>query len=111
MVLKNHAKDVTPGIPYSGQFIEHAGAEVLYVWCMETCSLVVQCYQFYSMFIDGKKLNFPAAKRYNDPNAGGTALGDLSNSNVSKFIGGFQQHLGAPWNAPEVWMLNYTGLI
>jgi hypothetical protein len=27
----------------------------------------------------------------------GTALGDLSNSNVSKFIiGGFQQHLGAP---------------
>jgi hypothetical protein len=40
------------------------------------------------MFIDGKKLNLPAAlaKRYtNDPN-GGTALGDLSNSNVSKFI-------------------------
>jgi hypothetical protein len=61
MVLKNHVKDVTPGIPYSGQFIEHAGAEVLYVWCMETCSLVVQCYQFYSMFIDGKKLNLPAA--------------------------------------------------
>jgi hypothetical protein len=44
------------------------------------------------------KLNLPAAaSRYtNDPNAGGTALGDLSNSNVSKFIiGGFQQHLGA----------------
>jgi hypothetical protein len=58
----------------------------------ETCSLVVLP-TTYSMFIDGKKLNLPAAlaKRYtNDPNAGGTALGDLSNSNVSKFIiGGF----------------------
>jgi hypothetical protein len=47
---------------------------------------------------DGIKLNLPLAlaKRYtNDPMAGGTALGDLSNSNVSKFIiGGFQQHLG-----------------
>jgi hypothetical protein len=85
---------------YSGQFIEHAGAEVLpnmfgawkhVVWSMLPILL--------SMFIDGKKLNLPAlAKRYtNDPNAGGTALGDLSNSNVSKFIiGGFQQHLGAP---------------
>jgi hypothetical protein len=44
------------------------------------------------MFIDGKTLPAALAKRYtNDPNAG-TALGDLSNSNVSKFIiGGFQQ--------------------
>jgi hypothetical protein len=40
------------------------------------------------MFIDGKT-NLPAAlaKRYtNDPNAGGTALGDLSNSNVSNSL-------------------------
>jgi hypothetical protein len=26
-------------------------------------------------------------------------------------IGGFQQHLGAPWGAPDGWMLNYTGLM
>jgi hypothetical protein len=47
------------------------------------------------MFIDGKKLNLPAAlaKRYtNDPN-GGTALGDLSN----------QMFL----NSLIIWMLNY----
>jgi hypothetical protein len=36
----------------------------------------------------------------------------LANSNVSKFIiGGYQQHLGAPWGAPDGWMLNYTGLM
>jgi hypothetical protein len=23
-------------------------------------------------------------------------------------IGGFQQRLGAPWGAPDGWMLNYT---
>jgi hypothetical protein len=66
------------------------------------------------MFIDGKKLNLPAALAsvILTIQMQGTALGDLSNSNVSKFIiGGFQQHLGAPWNAPEVWMLNYTGLM
>jgi hypothetical protein len=51
------------------------------------------------MFIDGKKLNLPAAlaKRYtNDPNAGGTALGDLSIQMFLNSYGGFQQHLGAP---------------
>jgi hypothetical protein len=67
------------------------------------------------MFVDGKKLDLPAslAKRYaSDPMTGGLGYGDLANSNVSKFIiGGFQQHIGAPWNAPEVWMLNYTGLM
>jgi hypothetical protein len=24
---------------------------------------------------------------------------------------GFQQRLGAPWGAPDGWMLNYTGLM
>jgi hypothetical protein len=65
------------------------------------------------MFIDGKKLDLPAslAKRYaSDPLTGG--VGYELNSNVSKFIiGGFQQRLGAPWGAPDGWMLNYTGLM
>jgi hypothetical protein len=31
---------------------------------------------------------------------------EVANSNVSKFIiGGFQQHLGAPWGAADGWML------
>ncbi len=38
------------------------------------------------------------------------AFGFLSFANVNKFIiGGYQQHLGAPWNAPETWMKTYTG--
>jgi hypothetical protein len=47
-----------------------------------------------------------------DPLTGGVGYGELANSNVSKFIiGGFQQRLGAPWVAPDGWMLNYTGLM
>ena len=39
-------------------------------------------------------------------------LGNLSNSDVSKFvIGGYQQHLGSPWGNPDGWMLKYTGLL
>lgn len=39
-----------------------------------------------------------------------TGIGFLNFDAVDKFvIGGFQQHLGSPWNAPEVWMKNYTG--
>jgi hypothetical protein len=119
MLMKNHIqKDVTPSIPWSGQFIEHTGSNLLsnmfgswkhVVWMYNGTSST------YSMFIDGKKLDLPAslAKRYaSDPQTGGTGYGDLANSNVSKFIiGGFQQHLGAPWNNPEGWMLNYTGLM
>jgi hypothetical protein len=45
-------KDVTPGIPYSGQFIEHAGAEVLpnmfgawkhVVWSYNATILLTAC--------------------------------------------------------------------
>jgi hypothetical protein len=38
-------------------------------------------------------------------------LGDLSNSNVSKFYRRFSTTSRCSWNAPEVWMLNYTGLM
>jgi hypothetical protein len=119
MLLKNHIqKDVIPSIPWSGQFIEHTGANLLpnmfgswkhVVWMYNGTSST------YSMFIDGKKLDLPAslAKRYaSDPLTGGVGYGELANSNVSKFIiGGFQQHLGAPWGAADGWMLNYTGLM
>lgn len=119
MLLKNHIqKDVTPSIPWSGQFIEHGGSNLLpnmfgswkhVVWMYNGASST------YSMFIDGKKLDLPASisKRYaSDPQTGGVGYGDLANSNVSKFIiGGFQQHLGAPWGAADGWMLNYTGLM
>lgn len=117
MLMKNHIqKDVTPSIPWSGQFIEHGGANVLnnmfgawkhVIWTYNGTSST------YSMYIDGQKLDLPAsiAKRYaSDPATGGVGFGDLASSEVSKFIiGGYQQHLGAPWGSADGWMLHYTG--
>ena len=63
-------------------------------------------------FINGAKRTLPpgADTRIADPS--GTPLGALSFKNPTKFIiGGMQNHLGAPFNAPEVWMLNYTGAL
>ncbi|WP_433777772.1 LamG domain-containing protein [Flavobacterium anhuiense] len=119
MLLKNHIqKDVTPSISWAGQFIEHGGTNVLanmfgvwkhLVWTYNGASST------YSIYIDGKKLDIPAsiAKRYaSDPATGGAPYGELANSEVSKFIiGGYQQHLGAPWSNPDDWMLHYTGLL
>jgi hypothetical protein len=119
MLMKNHLqKDVTPSIPWAGQFIEHTGANVL-PNMFGTWKHILWTYNgansTYSMYIDGKKLDLPAsiAKRYaSDPLTGGVGYGELANSNVSKFIiGGYQQHLGTPWGAPDGWMLNYTGLM
>lgn len=117
MLMKNHIqKDVMPSIPWSGQFIEHGGANVLnnmfgvwkhVIWTYNGTSST------YSMYIDGQKLDLPAsiAKRYSsDPATGGAGFGDLASSEVSKFIiGGYQQHLGAPWGGADGWMLHYTG--
>ncbi|WP_281637798.1 LamG domain-containing protein [Flavobacterium marginilacus] len=119
MFLKNHIqKDVTPSIPWSGQFIEHKDDNILknmygswkhIVWTYNGTSST------YSIYIDGVKLDLPAtiSKRYaSDPSTGGGPYGELSNSEVSKFIiGGYQQHLGTPWGNPDGWMLHYTGLM
>ncbi|HEU4790181.1 MAG TPA: LamG domain-containing protein [Flavobacterium sp.] len=119
MLMKNHIqKDVTPSIPWAGQFIEHSGANVLnnmygewkhVVWTYNGTSST------YSLYVDGQKLALPASisKRYaSDPLTGGVAYGELANSEVSKFIiGGYQQHLGLPWGSPDSWMLHYTGLM
>lgn len=117
MLMKNHIqKDVTPSISWSGQFIEHGGTNVLnnmfgawkhVIWTYNGTSST------YSMYIDGQKLDLPASisKRYaSDPATGGVGFGDLASSEVSKFIiGGYQQHLGAPWGSADGWMLHYTG--
>lgn len=41
---------------------------------------------------------------------GGPLLGPLAFQQTDKFlIGAFQSKLGSPYNAPDTWMLNYTG--
>ena len=117
MQLKVHLqKDVTPSIPWSGQWIDHAGDNRI-PDMYNTWKHVVWTYDEntskYNIYIDGTKLTLPDGmtnRLTNDVASGGVPLGALANSNVQGFIlGGFQQHMGAPWGAPDGWMLPYTG--
>ncbi len=119
MQLKIHLqKDVTPSIPWSGQWIDHGGSNRI-PDMYNTWKHVVWSYDEntskYSIYIDGSKLTIPDSmtNRFtNDVASGGVPLGALSCSDVQGFIlGGFQQHMGSPWGAPDGWMLPYTGQI
>ena len=119
MLLKFHIqKDVTPAVTWAGQFIETGGTNKLegmydkwkhLVWSYDATTST------FALYVDGALVPLPDSitKRFtNDPAQGGLPLGNLANSNVSKFIiGGFQQHLGTPWSNPDGWMLKYTGLM
>lgn len=106
------------GAAFSGQWMEHVGANALVnmygdwkhlVWTYDAAT------SRYKVYVNGERLTLPDGftNRYaSDPANGGLPLGALVNSDVSKFIiGGFQQHLGAPWGTPEPWMIPYTGLM
>lgn len=117
MQLKVHLqKDVTPSIPWSGQWIDHAGDNRIpdmynswkhVVWTYDENT------SKYNIYIDGTKLILPdgMTNRFtNDVSSGGVPLGALANSSVQGFVlGGFQQHIGTPWSAPDGWMLPYSG--
>jgi hypothetical protein len=64
-------------------------------------------------YISGNETPLPAdiVTRYGTGNAtSGTLLGPLQFADAPKFIiGAYQNMLGSPYNAPEPWMLNYTG--
>jgi hypothetical protein len=64
-----------------------------------------------SFYVSGEKRTLPPGAEDRIADGGGTPLGPLNFKNPTKFvIGGFQNHAGSPpFNAPEVWMLNYTG--
>lgn len=63
-------------------------------------------------FINGQKKALPPGSDIRMADGNGTLLGPLNFKNPTKFvIGGFQNNAGAPFNAPEPWMLNYTGLM
>jgi hypothetical protein len=117
MQLKIHfEKNVTPSIPWVEQWVDHGGQYRLpnmynawkhIVWTYDAAT------SKYAFYLNGVKLSLTAAftDRYtNDPASGGVPLGPMAFVNTSKFIiGGFQNHLGAPFATPEVWMLPYTG--
>jgi hypothetical protein len=62
----------------------------------------------FNAYLNGQKRTLAAS--VTDRKEGTAPLGALSFQDVSKFIiGGFQQHLGAPWSAADSWMKTYTG--
>ena len=61
-------------------------------------------------FINGQKRTLPPGSDTRVADGTGTPLGALDFKNPTRFvIGGMQNHLGTPFNAPEPWMLNFTG--
>jgi Concanavalin A-like lectin/glucanases superfamily len=63
-------------------------------------------------YINGQKRALPADMELRKADAAGTLLGALNFKDATKFvIGGFQNNLGAPYNTPEPWMLNYKGML
>lgn len=63
-------------------------------------------------FINGQKKALPPGSDTRVADGSGTPLGPLNFKNATKFIiGGFQNNAGAPFNTPEPWMLNYTGML
>lgn len=63
-------------------------------------------------YINGQKKALPPGAESRIADGSGTPLGALNFKNPTKFvIGGFQNNAGAPFNAAEPWMLNYTGML
>jgi len=63
-----------------------------------------------AFYINGQRRILPPNMDTRVADGTGTPLGALNFKNPTKFvIGDFQNTLGAPFNSPEPWMLNYTG--
>ena len=111
MFMKFHFEDNTA--PFIEHWIEPFGdfrPDDMYNGWRHVALTYDQATSKVAFFVNGQKRNLPpnAEDRKADPS--NTPLGALSFKNATKFvIGGMQNHLGAPFNAPEVWMLNYTG--
>ncbi|HEX6332749.1 MAG TPA: LamG-like jellyroll fold domain-containing protein [Flavisolibacter sp.] len=109
-------KNVVPAIGWYGQYIDLYGEyrlpNMYDNWNQVTFMYDATTSKF-AAYLNGNKLVLEEGitdRFTDDPNDGGQLLGALSFANVSKFIlGGYQNHLGAPWDAPDSEMLTYTG--
>lgn len=64
----------------------------------------------FATYLNGQKVTLPASMT--DRKNGANPLGPINFTNPSKLIiGGYQQHIGAPWSGPDGWMLRYTGML
>jgi hypothetical protein len=103
---KNTATNIEQWIEPSGDFrptdMYNAWRHVVWTYDATTSKA--------GLYISGQKMALPTGAEDRKADAAGTPLGALNFKNATKFvIGAFQNQLGAPFNAPESWMLPYTG--
>jgi hypothetical protein len=113
MLIKVHfEKNVTPPVDNVEHWLETSGdrrINDMYGGWRHVAYTYDQTTSSFAMYANGTKVNFPAADA-NRLAATGVPLGALAFKSVNKFIiGGYQNHLGAPFNSLETWMLTYTG--
>jgi Concanavalin A-like lectin/glucanases superfamily len=115
MQLKLHfEKNVTPPVPNSENWIDppadkradnmYGGwKQVVYTYDAATSKI--------AFYANGQLMDIGADADRKSGN-GTEGLGALAFKNATQFvIGGYQNHLGAPYGGIETWMLNYTGAL
>jgi len=115
MQLKLHfQKHTTPSVPNTENWIDPAEAvrpDNMYgAWRHVTYTYDEQTSKA-AMYANGQAIDIGASADRKS-GVGDAGLGALAFKDAARFvIGGFQNHLGAPYGGLEPWMLNYTGML
>lgn len=116
MQLKFHfEKNVTPPIPNVENWVDPEAEkrpDDMYGAWRHVCYTYDEATSLLTWYVNGQKVDLPSDITERKSGNGTEGLGALAFKDASKFvIGGFQNHLGAPYNGLEPWMLNYTGML
>ncbi|HLL44924.1 MAG TPA: LamG domain-containing protein [Segetibacter sp.] len=116
MLLKFHfEKNVIPPIPNMENWVDPPAElrpDDMYGAWRHVCYTYDEATSILTWYVNGQKLDLPADITERKSGNGTEGLGPLAFKDAKKFvIGGFQNHLGAPYNGLEPWMLNYTGML
>lgn len=113
MLVKVHMeKNSTPPVPNVEHWLETNGdlrLNDMYGGWRHIAFTYNAATSTFTMYANGNLVPFPEATTKREA-ATGQPLGALAFKDANRFIiGGFQNHLGAPFNGLEPWMLTYTG--
>ena len=113
MLVKVHMeKNVTPPVTNVEHWLETSGdlrLNDMYGSWRHIAFTYDETTSTFAMYTNGNLVPFPEATAKREA-AAGQPLGALAFKDANRFvIGGYQNHLGAPFNGLEPWMLTYTG--